>query len=123
MRPELFGRLEQLTGELRALVAKASTKTVSLFCFDTIVLMGPRKTLPKFGLSAPFKQGFHLLGLMLGTAEPVGGDGLDDAGWKRACVILKEILDCYALNYFPTEDELPRAGGCGMAKAAGRCHA
>src|SRR5258708_609647 len=58
MRQELFARLQRLTGVLRSLVARVSTETLALFCFDIIVLYGaaenPREIRADLAVQARF---------------------------------------------------------------------
>ena len=58
------------------------------------------------GLVSPYKQVFHLLGLMLATdPEPVC-EPIDARRWKDIQETLNEVFQEYALVFFPKKREL-----------------
>ena len=58
------------------------------------------------GLVSPYKQVFHLLGLMLATDPEPACEPIDTRRWKEIQETLNEVFQGYALVYFPNKGEL-----------------
>ncbi len=95
--------IDEATKELIGLIQQSRTKDVLHYAatellklFDTGVIGSP--------LRSPYKQMFHLLGLMLCTPENSPSE-LGGERWARMVWLLNEITENYARKYFRKDGE------------------
>lgn len=86
---------------LRSLLHKCSTQTVVGYV-ASLFLKWPKEDV---GLTAPYKQLFFLLGLLLSTPEPSNPEEFGDANWQKSKDLLEHIFLSYVWMYWPALEE------------------
>jgi hypothetical protein len=59
----------------------------------------------EWGLTSPLRQTFYLLGLLMNSVEPVQPDTFSDNDLRETCLLLANIYDYYAWQYFSRPPE------------------
>jgi hypothetical protein len=95
--------LDVNVAELRQLVSRCSTVSVTGWCFSYVVMGQNQKR--EIDLHSPDRQVAFLLGIMLSSPEPDAPTDWTADIWKRVIGLLNEISGTYMQLYFPHEDE------------------
>ena len=104
MRQDLHTELLEQTNALRSKLALVSLSPAVWHAW-MLSRAGPKMAARRFGLLAPAKQSFFLLGLLLTSPEPQNLHDLSSEDWLYVHKLLKRVLELYALMFFPNGEE------------------
>jgi hypothetical protein len=99
MRQDLHSELIEKTSELKARLAEVSLAPAVWHAW-MLLRTGPKLAANQFGLLAPAKQTYFLLGLLLTNPEPQELHDLKSHEWLDVYSLLHRLLELYALIFF-----------------------
>lgn len=106
MNDEIQNKLEKKITELKQFIGHFETESVlGMIGNDLCLLYDGKNFFNDIKLSSPYKQYMYLAGLIISTNE-VNCRSLEEKDFNKAKKLLEEVCNLYALNFFPTKEEI-----------------
>ena len=107
MSDDFQKKLEEKINDLKEILSKVDTMNfLGTISTEFGVTIDPYASIfEKTSLSSPFKQYLYVIGLLLSTEEKIEKQDLDYLPMDEIKQILNEIVDLYAIMFFPKQGE------------------